>query len=212
MKVKDVLDRAAILLEDESYDIWCKYELIIWLNDAVQALINKKPDAYVKRAMMSLAEGTYQTLPGDAMMLIRVVRDGKTHRSVTGLPLDILDDQNPDWRKPALSDTVKHYTYSPTDPKHFEVYPAVAAGVAIEIDYGAVPDYVSKNSDELPLGKEYLNIVLDWMLYRAYSKDDETADLSKANLHLQAFMNALGYKVTTEQAIIPNTRNAVGVQ
>ncbi len=212
LTVQEVLQRVTILLEDDAADIWDRDELVTWLNDAVLSLVNKKPDAYVKRSVVSLVAGTYQSLPDDGMMLIHVVRDMQTHKSITGLPLDILDDQNPSWRQPVLSSNVLHYTYSDKDPKHYEVYPSVVEGVQIEIDYGAVPENVSVDTDTIPIGKEYLNVLVDWVLYRAYSKDDESADLSKATMHLQAFMNALGLKVTTQQAIIPNTRNAVGVQ
>lgn len=212
LTVQDVLQRVTILLEDDAEDIWDRDELVTWLNDAVLSLVNKKPDAYVKRSVVSLVEGTYQTLPEDGMMLVHVVRDMGTHKSITGLPLDILDDQHPSWRQPVLSSNVLHYTYSDKDPKHYEVYPSVADGVQIEIDYGALPENVSVDTDTIPIGKEYLNVLVDWVLYRAYSKDDESADLSKATMHLHAFMNALGLKVTTQQAIIPNTRNAVGVQ
>lgn len=212
LTVREILDRVTILLEDEDRDIWERDELVLWLNDAILSVVNKKPDAYIRRVVEDLKEGTYQTLPDDAMMLIRVVRDMGTHRSVTGLPLDILDDQNPAWREPVMSKVVKNYTYTDKDPKHYEVYPSVADGVQIEIDYGAVPSSVADDDDTIPLGVEYLNILVDWVLYRGYSKDDESADLSKAAMHMQAFMNALGFKSNTTQAIIPNTRNAVGSQ
>ncbi|EGR3070238.1 hypothetical protein DMW20_11800 [Vibrio parahaemolyticus] len=210
--VRDILDRAYILLEDEDQDVWTRDELVVWINDAVLSLTNKKPDAYIIKSVVDLVEGTYQSLPENGTILVRVMRDMGTYRSITGLPLDILDDQMPNWRAPIMSKTVQHYAYDDKDPKHFEVYPSVAAGVQIEILHGAVPSVVSDDSDKLPLGKEYLNIIVDWTLYRAWSKDDESADMNKATLHYQAFMEALGFKSTSDQAIMPNTRNAVGVQ
>ncbi|WP_045405406.1 phage adaptor protein [Vibrio jasicida] len=209
---KTILDRAYLLLEDEAHDVWTTAELLQWLNDAVTSVVNHRPDAYIKRAIVDLQEGTYQTLPEDAMMLVRVTRNLSTHSSITGVPLDIMDDQNPSWRMPVLANVVQHYLYSDKDPKHFEVFPSVAEGVQIELDYGAMPPEVSLETHTIPLGKEYVNILVDWVLYRAWSKDDEAADLNKATLHFQAFSQALGIKSQMQQAIIPDTKNAVGVQ
>ncbi len=210
--VKDVLSRVELLLEDEDHDIWTPEELLIWLNDAVLSLTNKKPDAYIKTSVITLVEGTYQSLPEDSTILVRITRDLGTHRSITGIPFDILDDQMPDWRAPVMSKTVKHYAYDDKDRKHFEVYPSVIAGVRIEARYGAVPSEVSKETDELPLGKDFINVLVDWVLYRCWSKDDESGDVKKATMHYQAFMDALGIKDSSEKGVMANTRNAVGVQ
>ncbi|MFL0951053.1 phage adaptor protein [Vibrio parahaemolyticus] len=211
-KVKDVLDRVHILLEDEEQDIWTREELVMWANDAVLSLTNKKPDAYIKKSVIDLVEGTYQSLPEGGTVLVRVLRDMGTHRAVTGLPFSVLDDQNPNWRMPVMSKVVQHYAYDDKDRKHFEVYPSVAAGVKVEILHGAVPERVSLDDDELPLGEEFINIIVDWTLYRAWSKDDEAGDVRRAQMHLQAFMSALGIKSDSEQGIMANTRKDVGVQ
>lgn len=209
--VRQVLDRVELLLEDEQHDIWTEAELIVWVDDALTAIINQRPDAYVKRTIVSLKEGTYQDLPEDGMVLIRLTRNMSTHTAITGLPLDMLDDQNPSWRMPVLASVVEHYVYTDRDPKHFEVFPSVAANTLIELDYGAMPPSVTKDTDTIPLGKEYVNIFTDWVLYRAWSKDDEAANLNKATVHFQAFSQGLGIKTQTEKAIMPNSQHAVGV-
>ncbi|WP_431786955.1 DUF6682 family protein [Vibrio harveyi] len=209
---KVIIERAALLLEDDTHDIWSAAELLTWVDDAITCVINNRPDAYVKRTVVDLKEGTYQSLPDDAMMLIRVTRNMSTHTSITGLPLDVLDDQNPTWRTPVMASVVEHYVYSDKDPKHFEVFPSVAEGVQIELDYGAMPPDVTAEDQQIPLGKEYINILVDWVLYRAWSKDDEAANLNKATVHFQAFSQALGIKSQMQQAIMPDSKNAVGVQ
>ncbi len=210
--VSQILSRAYILLEDEDHDVWEQDELITWINDAVLAVINIRPDVSPKRSVVTLVEGTYQSLPDDGSMLIKVIRDMSTHLSITGMPLDVLDDQLPNWREPVMSKNVEHYIYDDRDPKHFEVYPSVSDGVQIEIEYGAIPAEVSMPEDTITLKREFLNILVDWVLYRAWSKDDESADLNKSTLHFQAFMNNLGVKTESDKSIIPSTLNAVGVR
>lgn len=212
IQVQTILDRAALLLEDEQQDIWTEAELILWVDDALTTIVNHRPDVYVKRAVVDLKEGTYQELPEDGIILIRLTRNMSTHTSITGLPLDILDDQNPSWRAPVMAPIVEHYVYTDRDPKHFEVFPSVAEGVQIELDYGAAPPSITLATDTIPLGKEYTNILTDWVLYRAWSKDDEAANQSKAMVHFQAFSQALGIKTNTERGIMPNTLHAVGVK
>ena len=212
IQVQTILNRAALLLEDEQQDIWTEAELILWVDDALTTIVNHRPDVYVKRAVVDLKEGTYQDLPEDGIILIRLTRNMSTHTSITGLPLDILDDQHPSWRAPVMAPIVEHYVYTDRDPKHFEVFPSVAEGVQIELDYGAAPPSVTVATDTIPLGKEYTNILTDWVLYRAWSKDDEAANQSKAMVQFQAFSQALGIKTNTESGIMPNTLHAVGVK
>lgn len=45
----------------------------------------------------------------------------------------------------------------------------------------------------------YANVILDYILYRAYSKDAEyAANATRASLHYQAFTSALGAKTQVD--------------
>ena len=50
----------------------------------------------------------------------------------------------------------------------------------------------------------YANAIFDYMLYRAYQKDTESAsDLNKATLFLQSFQNSMGIKSQADTASSP---------
>jgi len=87
------------------------------------------------------------------------------------------------------------------------VYPPqhATAGQVEEV-YSASPTDLSALTDTITLDDIYSGVLLDYILYRAYSKD---ADLSpsapqRAVAHYNSFLSSLGAKGQIEQIINPN--------
>jgi hypothetical protein len=57
----------------------------------------------------------------------------------------------------------------------------------------------------IALNDIYANVILDYVLYRAYSKDSDYAgNAQRAANHYTAFNNSLGNRVQVEQIATPN--------
>ena len=225
---QSVIRRAVETLQDNTSIRWPVGELVRYLNDGQREVVMHRPDALVKNATVTLAAGTRQRLGTGTgaggvgasqfpAKLIEVVRNsGGNKRPVRLVIREILDAQLPGWHALTGVTDIMHFMFDPRDPLTFYVYPPAAeTGAALDVVYGAYPtdvaeptsgDYtaVSGNIDLLDI---HGNALLDYILYRAYSKDSEYAgNAQRAVNHYTAFMNALGVEIKATLAVAPTTR------
>ena len=208
-----VIERAQTILQDVTGVRWpADSELLGWLNDGQRETVLLKPNAYVKHAAHRLAAGAKQALPDDCAQMIDVVCNlvasgAMPGRAVRSVERSVLDAQVPNWYASSPAIEVKHYCYSPLDPKTFYVYPpqpAVNQGY-VELVYGAAPADATLNGP-ITLDDIYQNVLVDYILYRAYSKDTEyAADQNRAATHQNAYIAALTGKAKVEVGANPNS-------
>ncbi len=220
-----IIDRAAILIQDTTGVRWPRPELLDWLNDGQREIVLLKPEASVINQSLALAIGkTKQSLPATGNMLIDVVRnmgaDGNTPGAAIRLvSREVLDAQSPDWHSDANAfGKVLHYVFDPRDPRTFYVFPkAPATAWQVEIVYSAAPANTDDSGAVIGLDDVYANALLDYVLYRAYSKDATyAANGNLAVAHYTAFSNSLGVKTQNElqrnpnRTIGPSNPNVIG--
>lgn len=209
---QSVVDKVQVILQDTTGVRWPDSELLDWLNDGQREIVLYKPNAFIKNLAVRMAGGTKQSLPADGVQLIDVVRNMGTNGMTPGRAVritmrEVLDSQLPDWHSETPSSVVKHYVYSLFDPKNFYVYPPQpAAGQGyIELVYGASPTDTTLGGT-ITLDDIYQNVLVDYILYRAYSKDTEyAADQNRAATHQNAYIAALTGKAKVELGANPNS-------
>ena len=74
-RVVDVLDRAAIILQDNTNVRFPNEELLKFFNDAQKEVVLHRPDAKMVNTTFDCASGSKQTLPSAALRLIEVIRN-----------------------------------------------------------------------------------------------------------------------------------------
>lgn len=209
-KVVDILDRATIILQDNTNVRFPNAELLKFFNDAQKEVVLHRPDANMVNTTMDLADGSKQTLPAVALRLVEVVRN-ENGRAVTLVERRILDETLPHWHNTtAGTNKIEHYVYDPADPKNFYVYPQGVSGThTLEIVYSSAPAELSisnfdTDTTTISLDDIYANCLLDYVLYRAYQKDSEYAgNAQRSMMHYQSFANALGVKTQADMATTP---------
>lgn len=210
-KAVDILDRASIILQDNTNVRFPNDELLKFFNDAQKEVVLHRPDANMQNAAFTPIDGSKQTIPTSGLRLIDVVRNVGGY-AVTQIDRKILDETLPNWHNTVQNATkkVEHFIFDPADPKTFYVYPkAIAASDNLEIIYSAAPtDIAISNFDTdttlISLDDIYANCILDYILYRAYQKDSEFAgNAQRSMMHYQGFANALGVKTQVDGAITP---------
>ena len=209
----NIVDRAAIVLQDTTGVRWPQTEeLLLWLNDGQREVVLRKPDAYAQNVVVQLVAGTKQSIPATGIQLLDVIRNMGTGgatpgRAITRIDREILDEQRPNWHSETASAETKHYMFDPRDPKHFYVYPPqhATAGQVEEV-YASSPTDLSALGDTITLDDIYSGVLLDYILYRAYSKDADLTPTApqRAISHYNSFLASLGAKGQVEQAINPN--------
>lgn len=196
-----IIDQAQIVLVDEGATRWSETELLGWANAAVREIATIRPDSTNVLAAFTCAAGTQQTLPTGATMLLDVPRnvDGRAIRQVR---MALLDAQRPTWHTDTAG-TPKNYCYDPRTPRVFWLYPPPAADAQVEIKYQTSPAAVAIGAN-LPIGDEYVNAVLDYILYMAFLKDaDYNPTNARALHHKAAFDARIGAKTQADAAQSP---------
>jgi hypothetical protein len=219
-KVVDILDRAAIILQDNTNVRFPNSELLKFFNDAQKEVVLHRPDAKMVNTTYACVDGSKQTLPSAALRLIEVVRN-VGGRAVTQVQKRILDETLPNWHETtAGTNKIEHFVYDPADPKNFYVYPKGASGThSLEIVYSSSPSEITisnfgTDTTTISLDDVYANCILDYVLYRSYQKDSEFAgNAQRAMMHYQSFANALGVKTQADGATtpVPASSGMVGV-
>ena len=206
-----LITNVSTVLQDVTNVRWPTAELLTWVNDGQREIALYKPNAFIINAAVQLVAGTKQTLPSTAVSLVDVVRNLGTSGSTPGRAIrtvsrEILDAQTPYWHNAATAAEVIHFTYTPLDLKHFYVYPPQPASGQnqVELIYVASPTDATLSS-VISLDDVYVTALMDYTLYRAYSKDAEyAANTTLAAAYYQQFMAIVQGKVASENVSNPN--------
>lgn len=181
--VDDVISKASVIANDIKAVHWTSDEMLTWLNEGARLLCVDKRDAYVKRATQQLVAGAKQALPDDAIVLLDVITSNSPVRTCDKSALDAFD---PQWRSRTRS-FVTNYMYSSDEHPVFWVYPAQSATPAtVELVYSAYPQPPVVGGT-LPVLQKYEGHLVNYMLYRMFSKDAEVGSADRASAYLQLF-------------------------
>lgn len=214
--VNDIIDRAELILQDITNVRWTATELINWLNDGHREVVLIKPEANTTNESVQLTSGTKQTLPSGGICLLDIIRNMGSNGTTPGNAIRlvdrrILDDQVPGWHSETASAVTKHFMFDERDPTHYYVYPQSDGTNYIEVVYSSAPTTVAAG-ENISIPDIYANALIDYILYRAYSKDADYAENSqRAVAHYQAFTVSLGAKNSAESTNDPNLRKAAKV-
>jgi hypothetical protein len=194
-----IISRAAALLNDTDSTRWTTTETLGWLTDGQREIVGFKPSACTKTITHTLVAGARQSLASysDFNLLLNIKRNlrldgttpGPTIRVADAALLDMLD---PQWQFDTASETVQHFTYDMATRTVFQVYPPVVAGVKVEVIYSYIPVPFATLSDALSVPDILGTALIDYVCYRALTKDAEYGDISsKAAAHYKLFTDAV---------------------
>ena len=186
--VSTVLNRASTVLNDLGKVRWTQAELLDWLNEGQQSLVKVpgKSDAKVTTAEMTLAPGSRQNIPADGVALV-TVQENVGGAAVTPCDRTMLDAFSPMWKTRPVASSVQHYMPG-EKPEVFYVYPAQSATPGrVVLTYAAKPKTVTA-TDALDVRDLYADSLVNYVLYRALSKDAEVGHAERAAAYYQAFL------------------------
>jgi len=207
--VDSTIARASVLLQDPTNIRWPKTELLDWLNDGQREVVLRKPNASVKNAAINLIAGTKQFIPSDGVQLLDVVRNMVSGQAIRIVDREILDAQLPGWHGATQTKDVQHYCYNDLDLKNFYVYPPNNGTGAVELIYSSSPTAATLGG-VISIDDIYQSALVDYIMYRAYSKDSEyAADPARVSSYYTSFANSLGGKLQMEVGANPNMRDVV---
>jgi hypothetical protein len=223
VKVIDVIRRVEDVLQDSNIR-WPRTELQNWLNESYLAITLLRPDANAKTGSFTCVAGTRQRITDEfpsALRLLDVTRNlAGNYKVIRLVSRSVLDDQRPSWHAETGTANIQHYTFDPRQPKEFFVYPPATTDAELEVIYTDSPgahslteselDPDTGSSEVIKLDDIYMSPMIDWVLYRAYSKDAEYgSNEQRAAAAYQAFNAAIGAKAQTDSAVSPQNMSSV---
>lgn len=221
VKVVDIITRAQTLLLDTTATRWAAVELQYWLNDSYREIVNLRPDANSQTSTFTCVAGYRQNLTSSlatANRLLEVISNKaatSTKQGVRIVTRRSLDTDRPGWYNENGSVNTQLYVYDPRFATEFLVYPPATTSTQLEVVYNTIPTPHTLTANDLPpissastevirISDSYANAILDYILYRAYTKDsDQQSNAGRAVAHFQAFQNGLGIKTQSDQAAQP---------
>ena len=204
LTASSIVRRAGEIIQDKTNVRWPVDELVRWLNDAQREVALLRPDAFTTHGSIPMVAGTRQSLPAGAVKLIDIPNNtGGTKEAMRQVTRRSLDEQSPGWHGLAGVTALKHFCYDPRDPRAFYVYPPAAdAGAAVNAVYAVYPtdivepaaggDYTTVTGI-INTADIFANALIDYVLYRAYSKDSGIAsNAGRAEAYYSTFVASVG--------------------
>lgn len=196
MLASDVLDKAEILLLDESNDRWTEAELLGWLTDGLRALANLRPYSVASKTVETLVTGSRQAVPTGSFLLLDILRNMGADGATPGKPIRRVDSGiqrafGSTWHSADDGAAVANFTYDPDlEPLVYHVVPRIPSTpvITVEMIHAVTPSDVAATSSTLPVNEEYEQGLVDYVLYRAFSKDSEFAENERADYYYKKFL------------------------
>lgn len=199
-----IIDKAVLQLNDLTAIRWTRAELLGWLNDAQHQMVTIAPNSSSSTTTVQLVAGSRQTIPADGWMLLDVYRSmgatGTTPgRAIRIVSKELIDSFNPEWHSDTPTVEPKNYVYDIQDQTAYWVYPPNTGTGYLQLNYAKVPAKITDETTTITVNDVLQTAVLDYILYRACSKDAEYAPgLALAQGYWSAFTMALGSKERSE--------------
>lgn len=111
---------------------------------------------------------------------------------------DVLDSFSAGWslaysRAPGAElDYYKAYAMDSNDPLAFWLYPRGYDGADVIVTFAGIPEEVTNTSDTLTLSDMYVPDLVDYLAYRALSKDSRAGAKDLADRFRASFLTRLG--------------------
>jgi hypothetical protein len=145
-----------------------------------------------------------------------VIRNTATTSNKYGVRLvnrRTLDDQRKGWYADTPTVSIEEYMFDPRQPREFLVYPPATTAARLEVAYAQIPSPHTLTETQLTnpataetirIDDSFANALLDYVMYRAYSKDaEQQGNAARAVAHFQAFQNSLGVAAQANAASQP---------
>lgn len=205
-----IITDASTILQEEGLDWWQSAECLLWLNIGQRYIVQAHPEANLTTEAIALTTSSPKvSLPAGGYQLVTVTRNmgtgGATHGEfIRQITFEEMDTLLPGWMDTTQAPTtgpVELFLFDPRNPKVFYVYPAMTSAWYVEIVYAKTPTDIASTATAISLDDIWEPVLLDYLLYRAYSKHISDGSAEKAAMHLSMVNQAIG-NVDTKQARI----------
>lgn len=209
----DYVIDAADLYGDTGYDRIEEDDWLRYLNAGIRALVLVRPDAYAITDGVLLVPGVKQSLPAAALRLLDIHVNLGSDSQTTGKIISPADRQHINysnllWAAATGETAIDNFSYDRNIPDIFFVTPPVSStvDVYVEMSTSQLPATLTATTDVMLISDLYFEPLIQYMLYKGFSADDEGVEFGKATQHLQNFYNLLQVEAAASLANGPESK------
>lgn len=198
MTPQDIINKARIVLNDTDAEGYRQEdpELLAWVNAGLQEAAILRPDLFQAVGHIECAADTVeQALPFASAQKVLAVIGVHEGPAVTPFDLNAMQAFSRNWKQ-ATAGEARQWSAHPSDPLRFYIYPKAPAGQLIDVLYVKNPAAVGLTDSILDIPVTFESALVDYVVYRAESKDDEHVLNQRAAGSFNAFVAKI--KGTTE--------------
>lgn len=217
-----LIDEVRRTIHDENEPFrWADLELIDYVNAGIRQTIQLLPGANTIETIEDTLTSRIarQSLPTGGIKFIKVARnyadDGNTPEGVVRFAeKDSLDSYEPDWEFVSIkadgANYFESYCHDDREPKVYYLYPApVEDNKMVAVVYSAVPTALTATGDTFPLPDEYINALVQYIVYRSLTKESrETLPDAFRQELWQNYLVALGMQDAAESKVSSTNNRA----
>lgn len=194
MLANDVTSRVSAIMYDTAARQYPEAELLDWLNDGLLFVAQHAPGMSTVTESMPLDAGTLQTIPANRLSLLSITRNMGTDGATPGAvikpqTMQALDCQDKGWHSSIATPETSYFVKS-EDQDRFYVYPPSDGTGQVEAVFSKLPA-TTKINDTLEIRETARTALVNYCLYRAFSKDNEEQDLPKSDYYFKQVMQEL---------------------
>ena len=218
MLASDILNRARRQLHDLSDQNdnplvgvyrWPESELLLYINDGMREVAMHRPDSTAVEVTSNLVASSRQVLGPGYIRLIEVIKNAgppNGDRAIRVTQRDDLDRWVPNWHNVTGDATigVTNYVYDERDPRTFWVYPKPASSWRVLAVCTKLPTVVTTPAATLDTHDIYMNPLLNYVLFRALTRDMEGNAYNRGVGFYNQFADAMGIKIQADMMVSPN--------
>lgn len=206
--VGHIIDQAEKVLIDEGNDDFTETELIAWYNLGQRDIVAKKPDAYTVIDSVILASGIRQVLPSGSMAFVDVVRNMGTDGDTPGttilvVPWISLKVYLPSYSSVTATTEIRNAAPDPVRKDTWYCYPPSDGTGYVEVEYSKAPTQITYDASDnwqsnlIAVDNEYVDAVLNYILWRAWSKDtDIPGSFERSQIYWDRYYQSVGVAPT----------------
>lgn len=190
----DIITTARALYNDADSTLYRKtdVELLGYVNEGLREVSNLRPELFQTIGDVLCTVGTVEQAVtfNDAQSVVEVlcIHGGNT---LTIFDFDVMGAFNPGWRADTAGAAVQ-WSRKPGDPLRFFIYPkAPATAQTLDVLYIRNPNTLALTDAITDVPSGYLPALVDYVVYRADSADDEFSNSPRAATMYATFVSKI---------------------
>ena len=180
MTPQDIITDARFVLKDT---VSTRYrntdaELLGWVNDALGAAVQARPDLFNALSTHTCTAGSEQSVSFSRCVQVQEVTRIVGGNAVLQTDRNALDAFRPGWYLDSEAAAVNWMDH-PESPVKFYLYPPAPAGQQVQVRFVQAPSSLSL-TDTVPISDNYQTALVNFVVGMAESKDDEFINSNRA--------------------------------